>query len=56
LLHANSSSASDLERELDELLNRWGFTTVFDPASALDNTLALREERPHSSLGYQTPK
>ena len=24
------------------MLNRWGFTTLFDLASVLDNTLALR--------------
>lgn len=42
LLHANSSAATDLDTELDSMLNRWGFTTVFDVASVLDNTLALR--------------
>jgi len=42
LLHARDSSAADLSGELDAMLNRWGFTTVFDIASVLDNTLALR--------------
>jgi imidazolonepropionase-like amidohydrolase len=42
LLHARDASAADLDRELDSMLNRWGFTTVFDVASVLENTLALR--------------
>ena len=42
LLHARDSSVADLNRELDTMLNRWGFTTVFDIASVLDNTQALR--------------
>jgi len=42
LLHAKQSSAADLNAELDKMFNRWGFTTVFDIASVLDNTLALR--------------
>ncbi len=42
LLRARDASAADLDRELDSMLNRWGFTTVFDIASVLENTLALR--------------
>jgi len=42
LLHARDSAAAQLSGELDAMLNRWGFTTVFDIASVLDNTLALR--------------
>ncbi len=42
LLHVRSSTAADLDRQLDTILNRWGFTTVFDLASVLDNTLLLR--------------
>jgi imidazolonepropionase-like amidohydrolase len=42
LLHARDADASDLSRQLDAMLNRWGFTTVFDLASVLDNTVALR--------------
>ncbi len=42
LLHARDASATDLDRGLDSMLNRWGFTTVFDIASVLENTLALR--------------
>ncbi len=42
LLHAHDATSTDLNKELDAMLNRWGFTTVFDVASVLDNTLALR--------------
>jgi imidazolonepropionase-like amidohydrolase len=42
LLHAGTETAAALDAELDSMLNRWGFTTVFDIASVLDNTLALR--------------
>ena len=42
LLHARDGSAADLNRELETMLNRWGFTTVFDIASVLESTLALR--------------
>jgi imidazolonepropionase-like amidohydrolase len=40
LLHATASG--ELQPALDSMMNRWGFTTVFDLASVLDNTLALR--------------
>jgi imidazolonepropionase-like amidohydrolase len=42
LLHAHDSPASELDEQLDMMFNRWGFTTVFDLASLLDNTLELR--------------
>jgi imidazolonepropionase-like amidohydrolase len=42
LLHIQDSDAQKLDQELDTMFNRWGFTTVFDIASVLDNTLALR--------------
>lgn len=42
LLHTQNSDAKELDEELDTMFNRWGFTTVFDIASVLDNTLALR--------------
>jgi len=42
LLHAAAAPADQLQTTLDSLVNRWGFTTVFDLASVLDNTLALR--------------
>ncbi len=42
LLQSARGEAAPLQRELDGMFNRWGFTTVFDIASVLDNTLALR--------------
>jgi imidazolonepropionase-like amidohydrolase len=42
LLESAKVSAASLQPELDAMFNRWGFTTVFDIASVLDNTLALR--------------
>jgi imidazolonepropionase-like amidohydrolase len=42
LLHVRESRAPDLQTQLDMMFNRWGFTTVFDISSVLDNTLALR--------------
>jgi imidazolonepropionase-like amidohydrolase len=42
LLHVQTSGAKELDQQLDTMFNRWGFTTVFDVASVLDNTLALR--------------
>jgi imidazolonepropionase-like amidohydrolase len=42
LLRARDSAAAELDEQLDTMFNRWGFTTVFDIASVLDNTLALR--------------
>ena len=42
LLHVRESSAAELDEQLDIMFNRWGFTTVFDIASVLDNSLALR--------------
>lgn len=42
LLHADTVSSAELSAQLDSMLNRWGFTTVFDIASPLANTVALR--------------
>lgn len=42
LLHVHEFSATELDEQLDKMLNRWGFTTVFDLGSVLENTLALR--------------
>jgi hypothetical protein len=42
LLHARDSASSELNEQLDLMFNRWGFTTVFDVGSVLNNTLALR--------------
>ncbi len=42
LLHARDSGEKELDQQLETMFNRWGFTTVFDITSVLDNTLALR--------------
>jgi len=42
LLHVRAAAAPALSQQLDAMFNHWGFTTVFDLASLLDNTLALR--------------
>ncbi|MGD0128095.1 MAG: amidohydrolase family protein [Terriglobia bacterium] len=42
LLHVHEARARDLNEQLDTMFNRWGFTTVFDISSILDNTLELR--------------
>lgn len=43
LLHVREAGIGELEKELDAMFNRWGFTTVFDISSVLDNTIALRQ-------------
>jgi len=40
--HAATAPASELETHLQEMLTRWGFTTVWDLGSETGNTLALR--------------
>lgn len=42
LLHADKLSSSQISSQLDEMLTRWGFTTVFDVASILENTNGIR--------------
>jgi imidazolonepropionase-like amidohydrolase len=42
LLHADKRSSSDLSWQLEQMFTRWGFTTVFDTASVLDNTNNIR--------------
>jgi imidazolonepropionase-like amidohydrolase len=42
LLHAHEKTASELTAALQEMLTRWGFTTVFDVASVLANTNEIR--------------
>jgi imidazolonepropionase-like amidohydrolase len=42
LLHVRDSRSAELDEQLDMMFNRWGFTTVFDISSVLDNTIALR--------------
>jgi imidazolonepropionase-like amidohydrolase len=42
LLHAEKLSSEQITTQLQEMLTRWGFTTVFDIASVLDNTNLIR--------------
>jgi imidazolonepropionase-like amidohydrolase len=42
LLHSEKLSSSELSSVLEAMLTRWGFTTVFDIASILDNTNSIR--------------
>jgi len=42
LLHAKELSSEQLTAQLQEMLTRWGFTTVFDIGSVLENTNAIR--------------
>jgi imidazolonepropionase-like amidohydrolase len=41
LLRVRDSTSAELDEQLDSIFNRWGFTTVFDLGSVLDNTLIL---------------
>lgn len=43
LLRAEKLSSVQITRQLDEMLTRWGFTTVFDIASVLKNTELIRQ-------------
>jgi imidazolonepropionase-like amidohydrolase len=42
LLHAEKLSAEQISSQLQAMLTRWGFTTVFDIASVLENTTLIR--------------
>jgi imidazolonepropionase-like amidohydrolase len=42
LLHAEKLSSQQLTSQLEGMLTRWGFTTVFDIASVLNNTTLIR--------------
>ena len=42
LLHAEKLSPEQIASGLEEMLTRWGFTTVFDIASVLSNTNVIR--------------
>jgi len=42
LLHAEKLSSEQITSQLQEMLTRWGFTTVFDIASVLENTALIR--------------
>jgi imidazolonepropionase-like amidohydrolase len=43
LLHAEKLSSQQVTSQLQEMLPRWGFTTVFDIASVLQNTNLIRQ-------------
>jgi imidazolonepropionase-like amidohydrolase len=43
LLHAENLSSGEIGAQLQEMLTRWGFTTVFDIASVLQNTNLIRQ-------------
>lgn len=42
LLHAEQKSAAQLASQLETMFTRWGFTTVFDIGSVLQNTALIR--------------
>jgi imidazolonepropionase-like amidohydrolase len=42
LLHSEKLSSAELSSQLEAMLTRWGFTTIFDIASVLDNTNSIR--------------
>jgi imidazolonepropionase-like amidohydrolase len=42
LLHAEKLSSEQINSQLETMLTRWGFTTVFDIASVLENTTLIR--------------
>ncbi|HEY0566113.1 MAG TPA: amidohydrolase family protein [Terriglobales bacterium] len=50
LLHADRLSSKQIESQLQEMLTRWGFTTVFDIASVLQNTDVIRDRIEHGEL------
>jgi imidazolonepropionase-like amidohydrolase len=42
LIHADKLSSEQISSQLQQMLTRWGFTTVFDIASVLQNTNLIR--------------
>lgn len=42
LLHAEGRRSNEISSQLEQMLTRWGFTTVFDIASVLANTNNIR--------------
>ena len=42
ILHAERLSSEQIASQLEEMFTRWGFTTVFDIASVLENTKLIR--------------
>jgi imidazolonepropionase-like amidohydrolase len=43
LLHSENVSSAEITSQLQQMLTRWGFTTVFDIASVLQNTNLIRD-------------
>ncbi|MGI9071068.1 MAG: amidohydrolase family protein [Bryobacteraceae bacterium] len=54
LLHVRDTAVADLNEQLDAMLNRWGFTSVFDIASVLENTVELRRRIDRSGSSGST--
>lgn len=44
LVHAETHSSQELSQELQSMFTEWGFTTVFDIASTLQNTELIRRQ------------
>jgi imidazolonepropionase-like amidohydrolase len=42
LLHVRDTAVAHLNEQLEAMLKRWGFTTVFDIGSVFENTVELR--------------
>ena len=42
LLHAEKTASPQVTSQLEEMFTRWGFTTVFDIGSVLENTTLIR--------------
>ena len=42
LLNAKNRTDSEISQQLEDMFTKWGFTTVFDVASVLDNTNEIR--------------
>jgi imidazolonepropionase-like amidohydrolase len=54
LLHAENLSSQQISSQMEGMLTRWGFTTVFDIASVLQNTNLIR--RRIESGGVKGPR
>jgi imidazolonepropionase-like amidohydrolase len=50
LVHAEKASSEEITSQLQEMLTRWGFTTVFDIASVLKNTNLIRQRIENGDL------
>jgi imidazolonepropionase-like amidohydrolase len=50
LMHAENRSSQQLSAQMEQMFTRWGFTTVFDIASVLDNTNNIRIRISHHEI------